>query len=103
MKTEARPVFFYLWIFVVMMIYRAYYGLFELNPSLIYVTAYLPILYFYARQISIWLVLSALGMLLTFLIPNGYLGEFIASQTYLWIIISLCNVCVHIITHEKAS
>lgn len=98
MKIEVKFLFFYFWIFVTYMVYRAHAHLFEQNSTLFLVVSYLPIIYFYARKPYIWLVLAAGGIILTALVSNGFASEIIAEQTYIWIVISLIHLCYKLYT-----
>lgn len=103
MKSEARFVFLFLWVFIVLMIYRVYFSIFEDNPSLFFIACYFPIVYFYYRHITTWLTLSLIGITLSSIIPHREIGEFIASQTYIWILICLLSTIFKIKKHEKNS
>ena len=63
----------------------------------------LPIVYFYYRHITTWLALSLIGITLSSVIPQSEVGEFIASQTYIWILISLLFTIFKVKKHEKNS
>lgn len=77
--------------------------MFELNPTFIYICAYLPILYFYGRRIRLWLVLTVVGLIFTVSVQNTFISEFVASQTYIWIMMLLYNLAEILIRYEKAN
>lgn len=101
MRSEGRLLFIYLWVFVALMIFRAYFGIFETNPSLFIVISYIPLFYFYHKSVGLWTSLSVGGLVLSSVIKSPEISEFIASQTYIWILFTFLITVMAQNNHEK--